>query len=110
MLLNGLKLLSIPMSHIFASDLNPDFTYIANDGDHPHFKKKVVKVALGKILVPFCKLEPEIMSIKTVVGAMLDLGVSKVFLSTRTLKVLWKTDLKKLKKPKNKKKEKKKPN
>ena len=46
------------------------------------------------------------MSIKTVVGAMLDLGVSKVFLSTRTLKVLWKTDLKGLKNQKTKKRKK----
>ena len=45
-----------PMSDIFASDLNPDYTYNANDGDHPHFKKKVVKGGSWKDIGAFLQI------------------------------------------------------
>ena len=45
-----------PMSDIFASDLNPDFTYNAKDGDHPHFKKKVVKGGSWKDIGAFLQI------------------------------------------------------
>ena len=45
-----------PMSDLFASDLNPDYTYNANMEDHPHFKKKVVKGGSWKDIGAFLQI------------------------------------------------------
>ena len=45
-----------PMSDIFSSDLNPEYTYNANDADHPHFKKKVVKGGSWKDIGAFLQI------------------------------------------------------
>ena len=45
-----------PMSDIFASDLNPEYTYNANEADHPHFKKKVVKGGSWKDIGAFLQI------------------------------------------------------
>lgn len=45
-----------PMSDIFASDLNPDYTYNANMEDHPHFKKKVLKGGSWKDIGAFLQI------------------------------------------------------
>ena len=45
-----------PMSDLFASDLNPEYTYNASDSDHPHFKKKVVKGGSWKDIGAFLQI------------------------------------------------------
>ena len=45
-----------PMSDIFASDLNPEYTYNADNSDHPHFKKKVVKGGSWKDIGAFLQI------------------------------------------------------
>ena len=45
-----------PMSDIFSSDLNPDYTYNANSQDHPHFKKKVIKGGSWKDIGAFLQI------------------------------------------------------
>ena len=45
-----------PMSDIFSSDLNPEYTYNATDKDHPHFKKKVVKGGSWKDIGAFLQI------------------------------------------------------
>ena len=45
-----------PMSDIFSSDLNPEYTYDANNEDHPHFKKKVVKGGSWKDIGAFLQI------------------------------------------------------
>ena len=41
---------------IFASDLNPEYTYNAQAADHPHFKKKVVKGGSWKDIGAFLQI------------------------------------------------------
>ena len=45
-----------PMSDIFSSDLNPEYTYNADAADHPHFKKKVVKGGSWKDIGAFLQI------------------------------------------------------
>ena len=45
-----------PMSDLFASDLNPQYTYNASNEDHPHFKKKVVKGGSWKDIGAFLQI------------------------------------------------------
>jgi len=45
-----------PMSDLFASDLNPDYTYNAAAEDHPHFKKKVIKGGSWKDIGAFLQI------------------------------------------------------
>ena len=45
-----------PMSDLFASDLNPQYTYDANSNDHPHYKKKVVKGGSWKDIGAFLQI------------------------------------------------------
>ena len=45
-----------PMSDLFASDLNPEYTYDALNEDHPHFKKKVVKGGAWKDIGAFLQI------------------------------------------------------
>ncbi len=45
-----------PMSDLFASDLNPQYTYDANNNDHPHYKKKVVKGGSWKDIGAFLQI------------------------------------------------------
>ena len=44
------------MSDLFASDLNPDYTYTATAEDHPHFKKKVIKGGSWKDIGAFLQI------------------------------------------------------
>ena len=46
----------MPSGNIFASDLNPEYTYNANEADHPHFKKKVVKGGSWKDIGAFLQI------------------------------------------------------
>jgi len=45
-----------PMSDIFSSDLNPEYTYNAKDDEHPHFKKKVIKGGSWKDIGAFLQI------------------------------------------------------
>jgi len=45
-----------PMSDLFASDLNPEYTYNASKDDHPHFKKKVIKGGSWKDIGAFLQI------------------------------------------------------
>ncbi|MAZ55569.1 MAG: gliding motility-associated lipoprotein [Flavobacteriales bacterium] len=45
-----------PMSDIFSSDLNPEYTYNADNTDHPHFKKKVIKGGSWKDIGAFLQI------------------------------------------------------
>ena len=45
-----------PMSDIFASDLNPEYTYNADNDEHPHFKKKVIKGGSWKDIGAFLQI------------------------------------------------------
>jgi len=45
-----------PMSDIFSSDLNPEYTYNASDDEHPHFKKKVIKGGSWKDIGAFLQI------------------------------------------------------
>ena len=45
-----------PMADIFASDLNPEYTYNAQSADHPHFKKKVIKGGSWKDIGAFLQI------------------------------------------------------
>ena len=44
------------MSDLFASDLNPEFTYDAGNEDHPHLKKKVIKGGSWKDIGAFLQI------------------------------------------------------
>tara|TARA_B100001250_G_scaffold411240_1_gene439453 strand:- start:609 stop:2051 length:1443 start_codon:yes stop_codon:yes gene_type:complete len=45
-----------PMSDIFASDLNPEYTYNADNNDHPRLKRKVVKGGSWKDIGAFLQI------------------------------------------------------
>ena len=45
-----------PMADLFSSDLNPEYTYNAQNEDHPHFKKKVVKGGSWKDIGAFLQI------------------------------------------------------
>ena len=45
-----------PMSDLFSSDLNPEYTYNASNDDHPHFKKKVIKGGSWKDIGAFLQI------------------------------------------------------
>ena len=44
------------MSDIFASGLNPEYTYNADDNDHPRLKRKVVKGGSWKDIGAFLQI------------------------------------------------------
>ena len=53
-----------PTASMFVSDINPFYSYEADDNAHPMLKEKLLKVDYGKMLVHFCKLQLKVMSIK----------------------------------------------